>query len=66
MRSELLVGELAGIIRRLENRIKTTPKYASLLQQDTEDAALELTLDGIEDAIAGLVLLHIHLRESKR
>lgn len=62
MRSELLIGELAGIIRRLEINIRSNPRYASLLDVDTQDEALAHVLEGIEDAIAGLVVLHIQLR----
>lgn len=62
MRSELLIGELAGIIRRLEGRILTEPTYARLLED--EDQAVAHVLKGIEDAIAGLVVLHINIRRN--
>lgn len=62
MRTEELLPELAGIIRRLEHRIQRDPKYASLLEVDTEDEAESFALDAIEDAIAGLIVLHIQLR----
>lgn len=65
MRSELFTQELAGVIRRLESRITRDPKYARLFDVDTPDEALQHTLDGIEDAIAGLVMLHIQLRRPK-
>lgn len=66
MRSDLLVSELGSIIRRLEHRIKTTPRYAAVLEDvDTQDEALQVALDGIEDAIAGLVMLHIQLRQRR-
>lgn len=62
MRTELLIQELAGVIRRLEGRITRDPKYARLFEVDTTDEALQHTLEGIEDAVAGLVMLHIQLR----
>lgn len=63
MRSEILTTELASIIRRLQHRIESTPRYAALLDVDTQDEALAHVLEGIEDAIAGLVVLHIKTRE---
>lgn len=65
MNSELLAGELGGIIRRLEHRIKTTPRYAQILEQDSEDESLAQTLGALEDAICGLVMLHIQLRRNQ-
>ena len=63
MNSDLLVTELAGLIRRLEHRINTNPKYAEVLGWGSEDEAVQLVLDGLEDAICGLVLLHIQTRK---
>lgn len=62
MESELLGNELAGIIARLNHRLRTDPKYARTMTRDTQDNSLELALEGIEDAICGLVMLHIQLR----
>lgn len=62
MRSEELTNELAGLISRLSHRIQRHPTYTTVLQRDTQDQSLSLTLDGIEDAICGLILLHIQLR----
>lgn len=62
MRSEVLSGELAGLIRRLQNRIEGEQQYAHLLSTDSKDQSLQHVLRGIEDAIAGLVVLHIQLR----
>lgn len=66
MRSEVLVNELAGIVRRMEQRINRSPKYAALLEQDSTDQSLQVVLEGIEDAIAGLVMLHIQLRRDSK
>lgn len=66
MRSEVLVAELAGLIRRLERRIQTNPKYAAVLDVDTTDEALQHVLEGVEDAICGLVMLHIQLRRDQK
>lgn len=66
MRSDLLVSELGSLIRRLENRIRTNPRYAAVLEEDRAEDALQHTLDGIEDAIAGLVMLHIQLRRNHK
>lgn len=62
MRSDLLVIELGSLIRRLERRIQSHPRYAAVLEVDTTDEAVQHALEGIEDAIAGLVMLHIQLR----
>lgn len=66
MRSEELRPELAGIISRLEHRILTDPRYAQVLGRDTADNSTTLTLQGIEDAIVGLVMLHIQMRRDQR
>lgn len=63
MLSELLLQELGGIIRRLENRVRTSPRWANVLQEDTTDASLQVVLEGLEDAICALVMLHIQIRE---
>lgn len=65
MRSEELRPELAGIIARLEHRIMADPKYATVLQRDAVDNTKAFTLAGIEDAIAGLVMLHIQIRRDQ-
>lgn len=62
MRTEELQNELAGLINRMSLRLVRDPKYARALQRDTQDNSVDLTLDGIEDAICGLVMLHIQLR----
>lgn len=66
MRSEQLRPELAGIISRLEHRILTDPRFAQVLGRDTADNSTTLTLQGIEDAIVGLVMLHIQMRRDQR
>lgn len=66
MRSEELRPELAGLIARLEHRILADPRYAQVLGRDTADNSTSFTLQGIEDAIAGLVMLHIQMRRDKR
>lgn len=62
MRSEELQGEIAGLISRLALRMRTDPGMARALQRDTEDHSVNITLDGIEEAIIGLVMLHIQVR----
>lgn len=66
MRSEALVGELAGIIRRCERRILESPEWVTRLSDDSQDATLARALNDIEDAIASLVMLHIQLRDKSR
>ena len=63
MRSEQLSGELGSLIRRMEQRIRSHPMYADLLSSGTDDAELYHVLSSIEDAIVGLVLLHIRMRQ---
>ena len=63
MRSEELSGELGSLIRRMEQRIRTNPMYADLLQQGDNDAELYHVLSALEDAIVGLILLHIRTRQ---
>lgn len=63
MRSEELSGELGSLIRRMEQRIRTNPMYADLLQQGGSDAEMYHVLSALEDAIVGLVLLHIRTRQ---
>ena len=63
MRSEQLSGELGSLIRRMEGRIRSHPMYADLLSQGGNDAELYHVLSSLEDAIVGLVLLHIRTRQ---
>ncbi len=63
MRSEQLSGELGSLIRRMEQRIRSHPMYADLLSSGSDDAELYHVLSSIEDAIVGLVLLHIRMRQ---
>lgn len=63
MRSEELTGELGSLIRRMEQRIRTHPMYSDLLAQGELDADLFHVLTALEDAIVGLVLLHIRTRQ---
>ena len=63
MRSEELSGELGSLIRRMEGRIRNHPTYADLLASGTDDAELFHVLSALEDAIVGLVLLHIKMRQ---
>lgn len=56
MLSEDLIAELGALIRRLERRIRLENVYTD---RTPEDVALQ----GIEDAIIGLVLLHIQMRK---
>lgn len=62
MRSEELITELAGLIRRLERKVRTSPRLADLLDVDTEQESQQQALDALEDAIVALVVLHIQLR----
>lgn len=62
MRSEELNGEIAGLIGRLQHKVRTDPKMPLYLGRDTEDNSRDLILSGIEDAILGLVMLHIQMR----
>lgn len=66
MRSEELRPELAGIIARLEHRILTDPRYVQVLGRDEPNNSRDFILSGIEDAIAGLVMLHIQVRRDFR
>jgi hypothetical protein len=66
MRSEELRPELAGIIARLEHRILADPAYAQVLGRDDPANSQAFILDGIERAIAGLVMLHIQVRRDLR
>jgi hypothetical protein len=61
--SDILLSELAGLIRRMERRISTDPKYADVLAWGSQEEAEHLVLNGLEDAIAGLALLHIQTRK---
>lgn len=63
MRTEELVPELASLVNRLEFRVKTNPKFHRLLTVDSE--AREFTIEAIEDAIVGLVILQIQLRKGQ-
>lgn len=65
MESEPLINELAGVIRRLERRIREDSRYVGPLEADTQDAAERFTLAGLEDAIVGLLILHIQLRQKR-
>jgi len=56
--SEDLITELGSLIRRLESKIRRDP---GLLAEDPE----YMTLNGIENAIIGLILLHVKLRSGK-
>ena len=62
MMSSDLNGEVAGLISRLQHRVSTDPKMGQVLQRDTEDQSKQLILSGLEDAIIGLVMLHIQIR----
>jgi hypothetical protein len=62
MRSEELNGEVAGLISRLQHRVRTDTKMVPVLGRDTKDQSKDLILSGIEDAILGLVMLHIQVR----
>lgn len=62
MMSSDLNGEIAGLISRLQRRVTTEPRMAPVLQRDTKDQSRDLILSGIEDAIIGLVMLHIQTR----
>jgi hypothetical protein len=62
MMSSELNGEVAGLISRLQHRVTTDPKMASVLGRDTKDQSRDLILSGIEDAIIGLVMLHVQVR----
>lgn len=66
MRSEELRPELAGLIARLEHRILTDPRYAQVLGRDQAENSVAFTLQGLEDAIVGLVMLHIQMRRDQR
>ncbi len=59
-------GELTGIILRAHHHIDRDSRYAELLAQDSTDNSLEFALNAIEDAIAGLALLHIQLRRDHK
>lgn len=63
MRSEELSGELGALVRRMERRVRSHPMYADLLSAGTDDAELYHVLSSLEDAIVGLVLLHIRTRQ---
>lgn len=58
MLSDDLVNELGSLIRRLESKIRLEPVYV------TREGDW-LTLDALENAIIGLVLLHIQLRRNQ-
>lgn len=62
MRSEEVQGEVAGIIGRLGTRLQRDPEFARALVRDTEENSVSVALDGIEEAILGLVMLHIQVR----
>lgn len=65
MRSEQLRPELAGLIARLEHRILADPRYAQVLGRDTQDNSRAHTLAALEDAIIGLVMLHVQIRRDQ-
>lgn len=58
MLSEDLITELGSLIRRLERRVRLENVF---MDQDPADVVLR----GIEEAIIGLVLLHIKTRQSQ-
>lgn len=62
MRTDELNAEVAGLIARLSIRMRTDPELARSMNRDTPDSSVDLTLQGIEDAILGLVQLHIQVR----
>lgn len=62
MMSSDLNGEVAGLISRLQHRVRTDPKMIPVLGRDTTDQSKGLILSGIEDAIIGLVMLHVQVR----
>ena len=62
MMSNDLAGEIAGLISRLQHRIRTDPQMPRVLGRDDEQNSTDLTLAGIEEAIIGLVMLHIQVR----
>ena len=62
MMSSDLNGEVAGLISRLQHRVRTDPKMVPVLGRDTTDQSKDLILSGIEDAIIGLVMLHVQVR----
>lgn len=62
MRSEEVNNELAGLISRLQHKVRVDPAMPLYLSRDTEDISRELILSGIEDALIGLILLHIQVR----
>jgi hypothetical protein len=66
VRSEELGPELAGIISRMQHRILVDPRYAQVLGRDEPSVSRDFILSGIEDAIAGLIMLHIQVRRDFR
>lgn len=65
MRSEELQAEVAGIVGRLGTRLQRDPRFAQALLRDTEENSVQTTLEGIEEAILGLVMLHIQVRQPR-
>lgn len=53
-------SELAGLIGRLSTKVLKDPRVTRAMAYG--DGAEELVLDGLEEAIIGLVLLHINIR----
>jgi hypothetical protein len=60
MQSEELNAEIATILGRLSTKIRTDPAMLRALARG--DGNDETTLAGIEEAIIGLVMLHIQVR----
>lgn len=58
--SEELNSEVAGILARLTVKMRTDPAIARAM--DRNDGGQQLVLDALEEAIVGLVLLHIQMR----
>lgn len=65
MRSEEVSSELAGIIGRLRTRLNVDPSFARALALDNEAHTEQVVLEGIEQAITGLVMLHIQVRRRR-
>ena len=66
MRSEELNSELAGILTRMRSRILADPALAKALALDNQDHSKQVILEGIEQAILGLVMLHMQVRRDQR
>lgn len=66
MRSEELNSELAGILTRMRQRILADPAMAKALALDNQKHSEQVILEGIEQAILGLVMLHMQVRRDQR